>query len=657
MHITMKKTMLLAAFAALFAFSCQKPEQADSTPGGNDNTPSGTKTLSAPVLSADKTSVTLEEAQAASAALKLSWTSGLEDGDNTAISYTVYANTEGKDLFTNPEQFESGKSLEKTFTVEALNALGVKLGLQEQGKIVFGVYAVADKGTYESVLSNKVTVDVTLYKEALVAPAALYLVGAATPYGWNLSTALELPNDGNNVYKAAEVPLTVLPQSLNAGFKLYFSRGEEDSRFLGQDPASESFGDAIIVEEGMQDTQFLPAPAGYVNGLYDIEANLNTMKVKITRKGDIPEAPLPDILYMLGSCFEWEWRFEDVTTTLDKVSDKYYEAKSVKMSFGTDSNPLGFKVFLGVNQWSPYFAMADDATKDNVKIQKVEDSELPQFYPGKLGFEDGTYDISMDFSAMKATFTLLEAAPEYPEKLYMLGGCFGDNWAYSDAHALVSVAEGEYKGEDIVFTGLEDWNGFKIYSGTGWAGPWYGMDLENSTHDNIILVDGEQYVAATGAADTQIYLGRLGYTETGKYTITVNLKTMKLTATRTGDASVDGPDVLYLVGGCFTPQWEFSDNLVLAKGDGGIYVAQDVLMAFGDNDDVGFRIYTQKDNWGLCYTYIDGGYDTNNIQLDYYDAGGDPPQIFPGYYGFEDSVYDISFNINTMVLTLSLSIK
>ena len=646
----MKKALFLAAaFCALFTFSCQKPE-ANTPGGGDDNTPSG-KTLTAPVLSADNTSVTLEEAKAAEQVLKLSWTSGLSEGDTEPVSYTLYANAEGKDLFTDPQKFEAGKALEKAFTGEALNSLAAKLGVADGGKVVFGVYAVADKGTYESQLSNKVSVTVTQYKATFVGPQALYLVGAATPYGWDLSTALALPNDGNNVYKASEVPLRVLPQSLNAGFKLYFSRGDDDTRFVGQDPASESFGDAVIVEEGMQDTQFLPAPAGYDNGLYDIEADLNVLKVKITRKGDLPMIELPDHLYMVGSCFTWGW--DTTGTTLDKVSGKVYEAKDIKMSFGTYDNPLGFKVWLGPQTYSPYFAQADDATKDNVKIQLVEDSEVPQFYPGKLGYEDGTYDISMDFDAMVATFTLTAAAPAFPEKLYLLGGCFTANWDYSDDLVLDSISEGVYSASGIVFTGMEDWNGFKIYSGLSWAGPWYGMDLENSTHDNVILVDGAKYIEETGAVDTQIYLGRIGYTEIGKYTLTVNLNTMTLTAVKEG-GDVPGPDFLYLVGGCFTPQWTFSNDLVLTKGEGGIYTAKGVQMAFGDNKDNGFRIYTVFDLWSNCYTCEDSDapYGAETVQLYYDDVNGDPPQIYPGKHGYEDSVFDLTFNIQTMALSI-----
>ena len=646
----MKKTLFLAAaLGALFTFSCQKPE-ANTPGGGDDKTPSG-KTLAAPALQADKTAVTLDEASAAQEALKLTWTSGLSEGDNEPVSYTLYANAEGKDLFTDPQKFEAGKALQKAFTGEQLNSLAAKLGISEEGKIVFGVYAVADKGTYESQLSNKVSVTVTLYKATFEGPDALYLVGAATPYGWDLSQALELPNDGNNVYKASEVPLRVLPQSLNAGFKLYFSRGGdgEDPRFIGQDPASENFGDAIIVEEGMQDTQFLPAPAGYTNGVYDIEANLNDLKVKITRKGDLPEVQLPEKLYMVGGCFEWGWTAAECTT-LDKVSDKKYEAKGIKMAFGTNENPLGFKVWLGPDTYSPYFAMAADATKENVKILLVEDSDAPQFYPGKLGYESGTYDIAMDFNSMVATFTLIESAPAFPEKLYLLGGCFSSDWQYSDDFVLNSVSEGVYQASGIVFTGMEDWNGFKIYSGLEWAGPWYGMDLDNSTHDNIILVDGDKYLSATDKADTQVYLGLLGYTEVGKYTITADLNAMKLTAVpETGSVDpLTGLSKIYLSGGLFAEDWnswDFREDRVLTVVSSGVFEGQAYL--YLDHEGRGFKLFGQAD-WGpkVWSADLESGSELKILEED-------NEQFYPFRFGYTSGTYTIRADFNQMKLILN----
>jgi len=83
----MKKALFLAAaLGALLTFSCQKPE-ANTPGGGEDKTPSG-KTLAAPTLQADKTAVTLDEASAAQEALKLSWTSGLSEGEVVVTSGT-----------------------------------------------------------------------------------------------------------------------------------------------------------------------------------------------------------------------------------------------------------------------------------------------------------------------------------------------------------------------------------------------------------------------------------------------------------------------------------------------------------------------------------------------------------------------------------------
>ena len=213
----MKKTLFLAAaLGALFTFSCQKPE-ANTPGGGDDKTPSG-KTLAAPALQADKTAVTLDEASAAQEALKLTWTSGLSEGDNEPVSYTLYANAEGKDLFTDPQKFEAGKALQKAFTGEQLNSLAAKLGISEEGKIVFGVYAVADKGTYESQLSNKVSVTVTLYKAtSKVQTHCIWLARQPLTDGifrrpWNFPTTV-ITFTRHRKFLSASFPRALMPAS------------------------------------------------------------------------------------------------------------------------------------------------------------------------------------------------------------------------------------------------------------------------------------------------------------------------------------------------------------------------------------------------------------------------------------------------------------
>ncbi len=503
----------MAILAAAALTGCQKKNI--EKPDDNGNQPDA-GSLTAPVLTADKASVTLEEASAASAALKLDWTAASEEA---GVSYKLYANLSSRDLFTTPTEVNAASALSHTFTHSELNAiLG---GAAGETELQFGVYASADG--YESVLSNIVKVKVTPYSETFRMPKAIYVIGTATPYAWDLQNALEIKPASEGIYSTSGLPMRVLPLANNQSIKFAFSRDGSDPRFAGQAPGA-AFGDITVVETG-QGYEFFPATAGYVNGVYDISVNFNTMKFTIQRTGDLPEETLPDKLYMLGDCFEWSWKFNG--TTLDKVSGKTYKAENVNMNFGDGNN--GFKVFLGVDQWSPYFAAASDATFESVKIQKCEDTDIPQFKPGLLGYTTGVYDITMDFGAMLATFTRKGDLPkEEPKLLYLHGGCFNPVWSFSDELVLNRTATGIYEG-DITIIEAKEWDGFKIWTDQNWTF-WYGASAD-STHDNIIIVDGEAYKTETGAADAQIYPVTLGYAP-GVWHFRLDLNNMRLTLTQ-----------------------------------------------------------------------------------------------------------------------------
>ena len=504
---------LMAVMAAVALLGCQKK---DSLPeGGEDSPGSG---FAAPVLSADATSIVLSETSAASKALQLNWTAA---SSTVAASYDLYVNLASRDLFTSPVKVEAGTALSHTFTHGELNEALTTLGAAGETMIQFGVYATASGE--ESKLSNTVKITITPYEEAFVMPAAIYVIGTATPYAWDLATALEITPSAPGEYSATNLPLRTMPVSNNQSIKFAFSRDGSDNRFAGQKPGA-AFGVITVVETG-QGYEFFPATAGYENGLYNVSVDLNTMQLSLTRTGDLPEEDLPNSLYILGNCVEWSWTFTG--TTLDKSSDGIYTAKNINMRFGTNENPLGFKVFLKENQWSPYFAMGSDATYENVTIQKVEDTDVPQFYPGKLGYTDGVYDISMTFNTMVASFTRLGDIPggDLPDVMYLHGGCFNPVWSFDDNLVLTKTSSGIYEG-DITIIEAESWDGFKIWTDKNWT-KWYGASAA-STHDNIIIVDGQAYCEETGSADAQIYPVTLGYSP-GAYHFTLNMNTMRLT--------------------------------------------------------------------------------------------------------------------------------
>lgn len=489
--------------------------------------------MTAPILSSNVAEVILSEDKADENALELSWSaSGTSEGGED-ISYELYINLSSKDIFTNPQKIDVGSSLKHDFTHAELNGAALDLGAAAgvETELQFAVYAIDASGEYESVISNKIVVTVTAYEKAFAAPSSLIMVGVATPYGWDLSKGLEIleTSEGSKVYQAENVPLTVLPESLNAGFKFYFSRSEsetDDSRFAGQDYDSDTFG-KIEVYDGEGDYQFLPAKNGYDNGLYNIRVDFNTMMMTMERTGDLPELELPDNLYMLGDCFTWKWDWTG--TTLDKVSDKIYEAKDVTMSFG-EGGVCGFKIFIGYQVWSPYFAMTEDSTRDNIGLLQVSDSEAPQVYPGKIGYSDGVYDVTVNFNDMTITLTLKDEPVDPNEgAMSMLGAASPGGWDERTIIPKKNDDEWEVTGVYLNLKSGDTDNGFKIYpSADGWW-PYYGQMASDEEFGTMISVPDQESVDQWG--DPTFYPSKYGY-ESGTYTININTSTMKLTLTK-----------------------------------------------------------------------------------------------------------------------------
>ena len=75
---------------------------------------------------------------------------------------------------------------------------------------------------------------------------------------------------------------------------------------------------------------------------------------------------------------------------------------------------------------------------------------------------------------------------------------------------------------------------------------------------------------------------------------------------------------------CFPWGWTW-DGTQLAKAEEGIYRARNIDMTFGDNGDVGFKMFTERDNWGVYYAMTDDA-TADNISLQLV-TDTDAPQV------------------------------
>lgn len=501
----------MAVLAAVVLAGCQ---QKDNLPKDN-NDDAGETGLKTPVLSTpDATDIVLNGDSETVYPLSLNWTKAADDA---AVSYELYFNLASRDIFTSPQKIEAGAATSKSVSQKALSDIAKGLGITAKTELQVVVYARLNGA--DPVLSNALRFFLTPFAKPF--PQAIYLIGSATDYGWNAADGLEMPATSSGVYKAQGVALRVLG---GAAFKFALSRDGSDPRFAGQAPG-EAFGNMILAETG-NGNDFIAAEHSYTNGVYTIDVNLNTLRLSLTRTGDITES--------------------------------------------------------------------------------------------------------------------------FPTAVYLYGGCFDSgNDGWSNPIQVNSTSEGVYSKNGISFAGMEDWNGFKIYSGTEYKTPWYGMDLTNSTAANILLVDGEAYIAAQGVADTQVYLGRFGY-QAGTYTLVIDLKNKKLTATLESAALVSTLELIGdAVGG-----WDDSDRVPLYEISEGIHQAKSVSLTAASPEDpnywYGFKV-CPKGGWAPQYCQDGAGAFGDVVTAD------DGAQFYIKFAGLDSGTYDVTLNLNTMKLTLSAS--
>ncbi|MEP6927023.1 MAG: SusF/SusE family outer membrane protein, partial [Ginsengibacter sp.] len=172
---------LLLVLFSFFNNSCKKPDYVQSNKANNSLT-----------LSVVKTSFVLKQTEDANDAVDLIWTSGSNHGTNASISYTIKIDKQGNN-FSNAitEDLGSG-TFEKRFTVKDLNNLLLthwNLPAYTEAILEVKVIAKVSNAAAPADSSNILVIKVTPY---LPVTATLYLIGDATPNGWNSNSATPL---------------------------------------------------------------------------------------------------------------------------------------------------------------------------------------------------------------------------------------------------------------------------------------------------------------------------------------------------------------------------------------------------------------------------------------------------------------------------------
>ena len=243
----MKKLILkLTYVTALFAFmqSCDDVERVFYNDAAET------------VLSLSDNNLILSEDNGANEILTLTW-SDPDYGFDAAALYSVQMDVQGGD-FSNPQIISVGSSLEKTFTVEELNAklLSLSMTPAEEGVAVIRIKATLSE--YQEIFSNTVNLNVTPYSSLLDLSTNLGVVGSATPGGWGNENIPDL-----KFYTTGTTDVYVAYVTLRNG----------EIKFRNNNDWSENWGDDG--NDGTLDSYGANIPVSA--GTYKIEVNFSSM--------------------------------------------------------------------------------------------------------------------------------------------------------------------------------------------------------------------------------------------------------------------------------------------------------------------------------------------------------------------------------------------
>lgn len=388
-------------------------------------------------ITISSTQIKLDVANPTTEALKLSWTTGSNQGTNAAIDYTFQMDVQGNN-FAGGIFLDLGREVyEKVYKNEELNEILLDdfgVGINEEIVLETRVIATVAAEGIEPEVSNVQRISVKTHKPIT---KMLYLIGDATPNGWSADEATEM-RPVNNVPKGF-----TWTGALSTGkFKFITSLGE----FVPSYNKGENNNKLYLRESGDDpyDEQFEITEAG----TYTVTVNLITLTVDIVRG----EGPEYSELWFVGN--PSGWNFEPMTVNpLDPFVFHY----NADLSDGGE-----FKIGTAAGNWDAvFFRPAVDMTPEGTDLDVDKWAGDPDY---KWNISGDVYKIKLDTRDMK-----IDIVPFTPfEMIYLVGDATPNGWDIGNATPMAATSNpykftwtGALTSGELKFTcdKQDDWNG------------------------------------------------------------------------------------------------------------------------------------------------------------------------------------------------------
>jgi starch-binding outer membrane protein SusE/F len=409
-----------------------------------------------PVLKSTVASVDLKQKQGGNTAFTLSWTPGSNDGTNSAITYTVEVDQKGNN-FGSAYQIDAGKgSYNSNFKVEDLNNLlrnDFSMSAGSPVELEFRIISQALDPAVGADTSNVVSITATPY-EPLPVPETLYMVGDATPNGWDAGNPTPMTRSSNDasvfVYQG-QVANGELKFITTIGSWLpSYQKGADDTSLL------------LRTDFSQPDEKFRIAQSG----LYKITVDVIELTFAIEALAVSPYSEL----WIVGSAAPKGWDIDNADMMVQSLSDPFVFTFNEVLTAGE------FKIATAKN-WGAEFYRPVSAD------QPITDTDI-QLSAGDPDHkwvitEPGPYKITLDLRENKIT---IKAYTPY-ENLWMVGDATPAGW--NIAAPVPMTKESDYL---FTWTGQLNVGEFKFPIATGDWGTGFFMPYNADESINQTLM-------------------------------------------------------------------------------------------------------------------------------------------------------------------------
>jgi hypothetical protein len=297
-------------------------------------------------LSVSTDTVVLKQRESSSQAIELVWTSGTNHGTGSAIAYELQIDVEDSDsAFAGGIHWDLGKTTSRTLSFshtewqDTLLAYFPAIPLEEYTTLQARVIATIVM-TQEIQVSPVITFIVMPYVERA---QELYMVGNATPNGWDAQRAQYMRQD------AEDQSLFTYEGVLNRGeFKLLLKPGKWLPCYVrnAEDSTKMVYR---ATEKDYPDCKWWISKKSN----YRIEAHVDNLTMTVIDLGGDFEEPIFYELYMIGDATPGGWSWDRVTALVQDDEDINHFSYSGPLFAGEIKFPTEI-----VHDWSGQFLLA-----------------------------------------------------------------------------------------------------------------------------------------------------------------------------------------------------------------------------------------------------------------------------------------------------------